>query len=242
MRSADTGTDPATRDKSLPHAPDGRPLRADAVRNRERIVAAAEELFAARGLEVTLDDIAAHAGLGVGTVYRRFPNRDALVDALFEQRLEVIVGIAEAAAAEADPWPALTGMLERLCAVLVADRGLHEVFVCRAGGPGASTCVRERMAPAVTAVFDRARAAGHLRADAAPTDVPVILRMIAGVAEYAGEVRPELWRRYLALVVDGLRAEGAEDAGRPPAPPLPEPALTIPELDEAKAAWHAGRR
>jgi AcrR family transcriptional regulator len=212
-----------------------RPLRADAARNRERVLTAAAELFAARGLEATLDDIAAHAGLGVGTVYRRFPNRDALVEALFEQRLDAIVAIAEDAAAEPDSWTALCSLLERLCEVIVTDRGLHEVFVCRQGADD-STVVRQRMTPIVTAVFDRARAEGHLRADALPTDVPLILHMVAATAEYAGQVRPDLWRRYLALLLDGLRAV------RPADSPLPGPALDVAELDCAKAAWHAARR
>lgn len=215
--------------------PEERPLRADAARNRERVLAAAAELFAARGLEATLDDIAAHAGVGVGTVYRRFPNRDALVEALFEQRLDAIVAIAETAAAEPDSWTALCSLLERLCEVIVTDRGLHEVFVCRQGGDG-TTVVRERMTPIVTAVFDRARAEGHLRADALPTDVPLILHMVAATAEYVGEVRPDLWRRYLALLLDGLRAVRRADS------PLPGPALGVAELDCAKSAWHAARR
>jgi AcrR family transcriptional regulator len=201
MRTADTGTE--------------RPLRADAARNRERILAAAAEVFAARGLEATLDDIAAHAGLGVGTVYRRFPNRDDR--------------------AEPDSWTAVCSLLERLCEVIVADRGLHEVFVCRQGGED-STAVRERMEPLVTALFERAKADGHLRADAVPTDVPLVLHMVAASAEYAGEVRPDLWRRYLALLFDGLRAVRDEGAR------LPGPALGVADLDRAKAAWHAARR
>jgi AcrR family transcriptional regulator len=221
MRTADTGTE--------------RPLRADAARNRERILAAAAEVFAARGLEATLDDIAAHAGLGVGTVYRRFPNRDALVEALLEQRLGAVVAIAESAAAEPDSWTAVCSLLERLCEVIVADRGLHEVFVCRQGGED-STAVRERMEPLVTALFERAKADGHLRADAVPTDVPLVLHMVAASAEYAGEVRPDLWRRYLALLFDGLRAVRDEGAR------LPGPALGVADLDRAKAAWHAARR
>ncbi len=180
-----------------PAVPAERPLRADAARNRERILEAAAELFAARGLEVTLDDIAAQAGLGVGTVYRRFPNRDALVEALFEQRLAGIVAVAEGALAEPDSWAGVVRMLTELGAIMAADQGLHEVLVCRSGGCGDNDVVRDRMAPIVTAVFARAAADGHLRPDVVPTDFPMVLRMVAAVAEFTRDVRPELWRRYV---------------------------------------------
>jgi AcrR family transcriptional regulator len=210
-----------------------RPLRADAARNRERILAAAAELFAARGLEVTLDDIAGHAGLGVGTVYRRFPNRDALIEALFEERLAGIVAVAEAALAEPDSWAGLCRLFEELGAVMAADQGLHEVLVCRAGGCGQNDVVRDRMAPVVGAVFARAAADGHLRPDVVPTDFPMVLRMVAAIAEFTRDVRPELWRRYVALLLDGLAV--SRDAPSP----LPEGPLQSAELDAAKATWRA---
>jgi AcrR family transcriptional regulator len=90
-----------------------RPLRRDAERNRQRILAAAGELFAERGLSVTLDDIARHAGVGVGTVYRRFPDKNELIDALFEDRLKALCAAAEAALASDDPWDGLVLFLER---------------------------------------------------------------------------------------------------------------------------------
>lgn len=180
-----------------------KPLRADAARNRERILAAAAEVFATRGLEATLDDIAAHAGLGVGTVYRRFPNRDALVEALFEERLDGVAALAATVLDEPDSWAALRLLLETVGSVVTADQGLFEVLVCRPGGRAA---VRERMLPIVTAVIGRAQADGHVRADLAPTDFPMMLRMLAGIADATREVRPDLWRRYLELLLDGLKA------------------------------------
>lgn len=198
---------------------EGKPLRADAARNRERILAAAAEVFAARGLEATLDDIAAHAGLGVATVYRRFPNRDALVDALFEERLAEVAAGAALVLEEPDSWVALRRLLETVGGVVTADQGLFEVLVCRPGGHAA---VRERMLPIVSAVIGRAQADGHLRVDLAPTDFPMLLRMLAGIAEATREVRPDLWRRYLELLLDGLRAErvGVSSFTVPPIEPL----------------------
>src|SRR5437764_10570760 len=92
-----------------------RPLRKDAERNRQRILDAAAELFAQRGLGVTLNDIAHHAGVGVGTVYRRFPDKADLIDGLFEQRIGSIVEIADEALADPDPWRGLTSFIERAC-------------------------------------------------------------------------------------------------------------------------------
>src|SRR6188768_1525257 len=88
-----------------------RPLRSDAERNRQRILQAAEEVFAARGLDASLDDIAAAAGVGVGTVYRRFPDKDALIDALFEDKIRRVHALAEAGLTEPDPWEALAGFM-----------------------------------------------------------------------------------------------------------------------------------
>jgi len=212
-----------------------KPLRADAARNRERILAAAAEVFAARGLEVTLDDIAAHAGLGVGTVYRRFANRDELVEALFQERLTHVATVAAEALEEPDSWAALTQLFEAMGGIIASDQGLFEAMICRPEGPGRAA-VRERMLPIVTQLFARAQADGHLRADVAPTDFPMVLRMIASVAEFTRDVRPELWRRYLVILLDGLRAE------RPELTALPEPPIDPVQVDEAKACWRAQRR
>lgn len=212
-----------------------KPLRADAARNRERILAAAEEVFAARGLDASLDDIAAHAGLGVGTVYRRFANREELVEALFLQRLDQIASLATEATSHPDSWVALTRLFEVMGARMAADQGLFEAMICRPESPGRAA-VRERMLPIVGQVFARAQADGHLRPDASPTDFPMVLRMIAAIADFTREVRPELWRRYLAVFLDGMRAERTE------LPPLQEPPIDPVEIDEVRACWRSGRR
>src|SRR5436309_13964281 len=90
-----------------------RALRKDAAQNRERLLAAASELFAERGLNVTLNDIAHHAGVGVGTAYRRFPNKEAVIDALFEQQLDGLAALAEQALLDADSWHGLVWFLEQ---------------------------------------------------------------------------------------------------------------------------------
>jgi AcrR family transcriptional regulator len=201
-----------------------RPLRRDAERNRQRILQAAGELFAERGLGVTLDDVARHAGVGVGTVYRRFADKEELIDALFEQRIEVVGALAEESLELSDPWAGLVFFFERGLEAQACDRGLKELLASSVHGRGGVRLARERLRPLVTAIFDRAKAAGVLRADATPEDAPLIMMMIGLIIDRTRDVEPELWRRYLGLVLDGLRP--ARDAVTAlPAPALGQQAL-----------------
>jgi AcrR family transcriptional regulator len=200
-----------------------RPLRKDAERNRLRILAAAGELFAARGLGVTLDDIARHAGVGVGTVYRRFPDKEVLIDALFEQRLEAICDVASDALAHPDPWEGFVQFFERGCKLQAHDRGLKELLASGAHGGHCVIEARDRLRAAVTELFDRAKAAGVVRADAVPFDAPLIHMMLGSVMDRTREVEPELWRRYLGFILDGLRPGAAT--------PLPIGPLDGEQLD-----------
>src|SRR3954470_20317460 len=103
-------------------------MRRDAAANRERLLAAAGELFAEQGLSVTLNDIAHHAGVGVGTAYRRFANKDEVIDALFEQRLHQVIALATEAVQDPDAWRGLTTFLERSLEMQLEDRGLTELL------------------------------------------------------------------------------------------------------------------
>src|SRR3954447_2696759 len=116
--------------------PTDRPLRKDAERNRVRIMGAAAELFAERGLGVSLDDVARHAGVGVGTVYRRFPDKELLIDALFEERIESMCGIAAAALDIPDPWDGFVYFFEQGSELQARDCGLKELLQCSAHGGG----------------------------------------------------------------------------------------------------------
>ena len=201
-----------------------RPLRRDAERNRQRILRAASEVFTTRGLHATLDDVARQAGVGVGTVYRRFPDKEALVDALFEDKLQALVTEAERALEAQDSWTGLVTLLERAGAMLTGDRGLLEILMYATYGQDRVSRARARMQPVVTRVVERAQRDGKLRADIRPTDVPVIEFMLTTAAEYAGQAQPEIWRRYLTLIVDGLRPTRTETT------PLPAEALTPEEM------------
>src|SRR3982750_1396879 len=106
-----------------------RPLRRDAERNRQRILAAAGELFTERGLGVTLDDIARHAGVGVGTVYRRFPDKEVLIDTLFQEQLDEWARIYEEGLDDPDPWPGVVSTHERALELWAHNRGLKEILL-----------------------------------------------------------------------------------------------------------------
>jgi len=201
-----------------------RPLRRDAERNRQRILRAAGEIFTQRGLEASLDDVARHAGVGVATVYRRFPDKASLVDALFEQRVDALVSLAEHAHGEPDPWEALVSFLEHAAETLSGDRGLRQLLMFAANGHDRVDYARDRMKPAVDRLVKRAQAEGQVRKDLGATDIPVLEFMLGAVAEYAHNVRPTLWRRYLALMLDALRPD------RDSFTPLPEPELTPDEM------------
>ena len=205
-------------------APAARPLRRDAERNRQRILRAAAEVFTARGLQASLDEVARHAGVGVGTVYRRFPDKESLVEALFAERVQAMVGLAERALAAPDSWTGLISFLEDGATLLARDRALTEIFMYGRYGHGRVRRARDQMLPAVTRLVQRAQRDGTLRADFTPTDVPVIEFMLATAAGYAGQARPEIWRRYLTLITDGLRPSRDQPS------PLPCDALSPAEI------------
>jgi AcrR family transcriptional regulator len=213
----------ARRRVSTAETPD-KPLRKDAERNRQRILAAAGEVFAEAGLVASLDAVAERAGVGVGTVYRRFPDKEALIDALFEARIDEIVQIATECAQNDDPWAALTCFLDRAVTLHGSDKALKEIVFSTAHGHERVATARDRIKPLVANIVDRAKDAGALRDDFDITDTPVIQLMLTAVIEYAGDVAPDLWRRYLAIVLDGLRAEAQRT-------PLAPQALSDDQLD-----------
>ena len=211
-----------------------KPLRRDAERNRRRVLDAAGELFAEQGLHVTLDAVAQRAGVGVGTVYRRFPDKEDLIDALFEDRLDEVAAVAEEALRHDDAWTGLVRFLERSLELHAHDRGLKELLFTSARGRDRVASARERIKPLVSRLVDRAQAAGALRADVQTTDLAVLQLMVTSVMEYAGETVPEVWRRCLAVVLDGLRAGPATAA-------LPAPALTDDEFEATMERGFAPR-
>jgi AcrR family transcriptional regulator len=206
------------------------PLRADAERNRQRLLAAAKELFATRGLDVTLDEVARHAGVGTGTAYRRFPNKDALIEALMVDRIGELGAIATECLEDPDPWNGLAGYFERALALQASDRGLKDVLFSATRGRERVAHARRALAPAVTRLVRRAVEAGVVRSDLATSDVPLVNFMLNTIVDFGRDVEPELYRRYLAIVLDGLRPRGDLE-------PLPVEALTVRAFQEAMARW-----
>src|SRR6187549_3860563 len=184
-----------------------RPLRADALRNRAKILQAAAEVFAERGLEVTLDDIAAHAGLGVGTVYRRFADREALVEALFDERMQAKMAMMEAAlqVPAEQACEALIDVMREMGEDLARDRGLRQVMLSSAYGQSRIAHCRDEIRVIVEQLVVRAKATGELRPDFEATDVLVLFLMVGAVVDFATQVAPDLWRRYFEILIDGLR-------------------------------------
>lgn len=214
----------------------GRPLRKDAEINRRKILDAASELFAERGLGVTLNDVAHYAGVGVGTVYRRFPDKAQLIDELFEQRLAEIHALIEQAIEDPDPWHGLTSFLEGALEIQARDRAVKELLFNTPGGADRVAMMRARMFPLAEVLVARAQKSGQLRADAAAQDVPMMQLMIGTIIDLSRDFEPELWRRFLSIVLQGLRADPRPPETLDPAPPAPD------RMQAMLSAWKPARR
>ncbi len=211
-------------------------MRRDAERNRRRILDAARVVFAERGLRGSYDDIAREAEVGVGTVYRRFPDRQQLIDVLFEESLDQVVAFADEGLAIEDPWAGLvhfiTGAQERQC----ADRALRELVLTPDNGPSRVAIARTRLAPAVDRLVARARDAGVVRDDISATDIAIIQLAVCTIADVTRDSAPEAWRRTLSIMLDGLQPS------RDSIHPMTVAPLTLDQIDAAMHASGGGRR
>jgi AcrR family transcriptional regulator len=203
-----------------------RPLRRDAQRNRDLILAAARDAFAAEGLGVPVEDIARRAGVGMGTLYRRFASKEDLIDAVLVDAFERYAESAEKALAADDAWDGFCGFLERALSLHAENRGLKDLTATREHGRARSTAMRVRVRPTLARLIERAQEQGALRADFTLEDIPLLLWSGGRVIEATSTVAPELWRRNLGLMLDGLRADAAT--------PLPQPPLTRAQLDRVR--------
>jgi AcrR family transcriptional regulator len=213
-----------------------RPLRRDAQANRARILEAASAIFTAQGIEAPLDEIARQAGVGTGTFYRHFPDRDHLLDALFDERVQRYDELMTQACDAEDAWEGLVWLLDTGFALQAEDRGLKEILVARARGTGHVPGPSEETVRAINALLERAKAQGALRADVEMTDMALVSAAVHGVIDLTGAVAPEAWRRILQILLDGLRAD------RDAATPLPHAALPPDQMRAAIDERHASRR
>jgi AcrR family transcriptional regulator len=195
-----------------------RPLRADAARNRELLLAAAADEFAEHGLDASVADIARRAGVGKGTVFRHFATKDELIAAIVLDRIDALSAVGEKLLEAADPGAAL---LEFLTAAAHQRQQRDLSFLQEAGELNPEvTRVRAQMFQTVGTLVERARQQGAVRADVTGTDVILLMCAPNYVTSYVQDAPPDLWQRYLAIIFDGLRAEGAH--------PLPHPPPVVP--------------
>lgn len=195
--------------------------RRDAALNNERLVQAAREVFAREGLSATLEDIAKQAGVGVGTIYRNFASKQEIVESLYDAAIDSALAEAQEALQLEDPWEAIRTFFEVIATRQAQDRGLHERFL-GFGGSGPAEGTATRLLATLSPLFERASAAGVLREGVTVTDITPIFAMLNSIYGIS-RTNPELWRRYLAVILDGLRA-------------TERPALPVPAMDAAEFA------
>lgn len=181
-----------------------RPLRADAARNRELILQTARRCFAERGLSVTLNDIAHEAGVGVGTVYRRFADKDSLIEALLATKFDALNDAAARAAQEIEPREALRVYLMGVFEFRARDRALADAIVRAGRGRPSIVHERDRLESQVDEIIRRARDAGAVRPGFDARDLPMLTQMLGAVADTTRDTDADAWRRYAQVLIDGV--------------------------------------
>jgi AcrR family transcriptional regulator len=186
-----------------------RPLRADAQRNRDKLLDAAVRAFSRGGPEVTLEAIARDAGVGIGTLYRHFPTREALVEAAYRNELARLCDVVPDLLAAEPPDQAMRIWMDRFVDYMSTKHGMADALravIASGGNPFAES--RDRLLAAVTALLEAGVAAGTLRSDIAPSDVLTSLSGVSMVT--ANQAQPDQARRILDLLIDGLRYRAAQ--------------------------------
>jgi AcrR family transcriptional regulator len=214
------------------------PQRKDVARNRERILHAAKALFAERGLGVTLHEIAERAGVGVGTIYRHYPNKTPLINAIFDEHLTELTAIFEEALQQDDPWESVVWCHERQLEHQARNRGLRELLLgTTPEAPDRARQYRAQLHPLADKLIQHGRDAGVLRADCETQDFGLLQTMVGAVIDAAEDIDPNLWRRYFVIALQGLRPQGA------PLEPLLVPALRPERMEDLIVGqWKTRRR
>jgi len=182
-----------------------RPLRADARRNRERILAAAQRVFAEKGHEAQMDDVAAKAAVGVGTVYRHFPSKEALLGALVAEKFSQFAANAREALEIEDPWEAFSGTFWRNAELVAADAGVQYVMMSTGSVLDYIAPQKQELEDAMGQLTARAKKAGVLRNDFSVQDYGMLMCGLCSTMSAAAPV-PFDWRRHLEIMLDGLRS------------------------------------
>ncbi len=209
-------------------------VRKDVARNRARILAAADQLVADRGLDLSFNELAHRAGVGVGTVYRHFADRQAVIDAMLESRLEQVIDILRAAMEIPDPGQAFKTAIRDVVRLQARDRGVLACVAPDRIDGEQQTHIREHLKPLLQRIVDRAHDCGWLRADVEITDIPIIFSLVGTLAGQTESVCPDLWARYLDLMLEGMCT--------PSSNPLSGAAPTVQVLEElGRLKLHRGR-
>jgi len=193
-----------------------RRLRADAERNRNAILAAAREVFAEQGLEAPLEEIALRAGVGIATLYRRFPAREHLVAAALVEKITQYAEAAEQALAIPDPWAGFVSFVERICELQADDRGLSDMLSMALQADEQVEQLRRLANDQVIELVERAKAAGRLREDFVGEDLLLLLIANAAVVHITRADAPDAWRRFVALALDAFQRRDAPHLPTPP--------------------------
>jgi AcrR family transcriptional regulator len=202
-----------------------RPLRSDAERNRRLVLEAAAQAFAEAGFDVGMAEIARRAGVGNATVFRRFPSKDALVQAIFEDRIAESIVATEEASAMPDAWAGLVHFLEKSAGLQARDRGFFQATEQHLLKHPELLAHHRRIIDAVEPLVVRAQEAGALRDDVTTLDVLGLTKAAVACSPSSPDLRVDGWHRPLALILDGLRPEAAT--------PLPVPPITYEEIERA---------
>jgi AcrR family transcriptional regulator len=202
-----------------PEPPEGRGLRVDAERNRRRILAAAQDAFSDLGIDVPMAEVARRAGVGVGTLYRRYPTRADLVAAAFEEKMAAYAEAAKVALEDPDPWRGFCDYVRKICAMQADNSGFTTVLTMTFPTAKRFEADRDRAFADFSALVERAKAAGRLRADFVTEDMPLFLMANAGVLTATADAAPESSERVVGYLLQGCATAAATD----PLPPPPEP-------------------
>ncbi len=181
-----------------------RPMRADAKRNYERLVTAARTVFAVEGGGASMEAIAKEAGVGVGTLYRHFPKRIDVVEAVYREDVDELTTVAESVVAELEPWPALVAWLEAFVRYAIGKkRFLNELHEAFEKNPDLRVVAREHIVSALSIVLTRAQQAGVVRTD---VDAPDLMQLLGSMCMSA-TLTPDQSERLLVMIEDGLRPQ-----------------------------------
>jgi AcrR family transcriptional regulator len=193
-------------------------LRADAQRNRERIIEAAHEVFAEDGLDASLNEVARRAGVGVATLFRRFPTREDLIAATFADRMSEYAALIETALADPDPWDGFCGYVRAICSMQAGDRGFTDVLTQSLPTAKEFEAQRDQAFRRFTELITRAKGSGGLRDDFVAEDLPMLLMANAGVVAGTAGAAPETSPRLVEYLIQAFSAPAVGPLPDPPTP------------------------